>query len=234
MTLQFHNLKKKNVQMETGTRNKNLNIIIFYTDMGCLLCAAESQKSPSMCSRSSSSNNSLDNIHSRSLEHQEKRAQPRRTEEIYANPRNRYPPPIAASRTPYFDGLNSTDSISNCGTEFGDSRQDRLVYESRQYQQKSYCSLIRKDETETSNSEIRINGQMVSDCSRRPIRCPRLDCAMTVALSALTHHFLFDHPEVPILSVEPGAKTTLIVSFNALTSGTSKCLALLLVSGKLP
>lgn len=71
------------------------------------------------------------------------------------------------------------------------------------------------------------------DYSRRPIRCPRLDCSVNVAFSALTHHFLFDHPEVPILSVEPGAESTLIVSYEALSCNSSRCLALLLVSGKL-
>ncbi|XP_033219454.1 uncharacterized protein LOC117174440 isoform X2 [Belonocnema kinseyi] len=206
------------------------------SDMGCLLCVAESQKSPSTCSRSSSSNHSFENVHSRSSSvPQEEHVQPKKTEEIYAIPRTRYPPslPTASTRRPQFDGLHRTDSRYEWGTEYGDPREDRFGYEIRQCQQKSNCSLIRKDEPEASNSEKRVNGQMVSDCSRRPIRCPRLDCAMTVALSALTHHFLFDHPEVPILSVEPGAKSTLIVSFNALTSGTSKCLALLLVSGKL-
>lgn len=71
------------------------------------------------------------------------------------------------------------------------------------------------------------------ECSRRPIKCPRLDCSMNIAFSALIHHFLFDHPEVPILSVEPGTKSTLIVSFSGLICESSRCLAVLLVSGKL-
>lgn len=85
-------------------------------------------------------------------------------------------------------------------------------------------------------SEIKVKSPSLAsstDCSRRPIRCPRLDCSVNVAFSALTHHFLFDHPEVPILSVEPGAESTLIVSYGALSCNSSRCLALLLVSGKL-
>ncbi|XP_072755187.1 uncharacterized protein [Anoplolepis gracilipes] len=85
-------------------------------------------------------------------------------------------------------------------------------------------------------SEIKMKSSSLSssvEYSRRPIRCPRLDCSMNVAFSALTHHFLFDHPEVPILSVEPGAESTLIVSYGALSCNSSRCLALLLVSGKL-
>ena len=201
--------------------------------MGCLLCAAESQNSPSTCSRASSRNPSQINIHSKIPVPEDKSVQQQKTEEIYANPRNRsgVPLPTAATRIPYYGGLNRTDSFSDWGTEYGEMREDRSVLENRQYQQKSCCSIIRKDEL-GSASEMKVNGQ-ITECSRRPIQCPRLDCAMNVALSALTHHFLFDHPEVPILSVEPGAKSTLIVSFSALTCGSSRCLALLLVSGKL-
>ncbi|KYM87280.1 hypothetical protein ALC53_03466 [Atta colombica] len=83
------------------------------------------------------------------------------------------------------------------------------------------------------SSESKVKSPSLVDCSRRPIRCPRLDCSVNVAFSALTHHFLFDHPEVPILSVEPGAESTLIVSYGALSCNSSRCLALLLVSGKL-
>lgn len=103
----------------------------------------------------------------------------------------------------------------------------------RYHQQDSYCSIIRKDERDRYNSEFKFNGQTTWECSRRPIRCPRIDCDVNVAFSSLTHHFLFDHPEVPILSVEPGVKSTLIISFAALSYDTSRCLALLLVSGKL-
>ncbi|EFN79957.1 hypothetical protein EAI_16244, partial [Harpegnathos saltator] len=76
---------------------------------------------------------------------------------------------------------------------------------------------------------IKVKSLASVDYSRRPIRCPRLDCSVNVAFSALTHHFLFDHPEVPILSVEPGAESTLVVSYEALSCDSSRCLALLLV-----
>lgn len=90
------------------------------------------------------------------------------------------------------------------------------------------------DAADRSSAEMKVKSLASSaDCSRRPIRCPRLDCSVNVAFSALTHHFLFDHPEVPILSVEPGVESTLIISYDALACNSSRCLALLLVSGKL-
>ncbi|XP_050581308.1 uncharacterized protein LOC126917921, partial [Bombus affinis] len=103
----------------------------------------------------------------------------------------------------------------------------------KEKQRQSYCNLFKRRNVESYMLEAKVNGQITAECSRRPIRCPRIDCAINVAFSALTHHFIFDHPEVPILNVEPGIKSTLIVSFSALSSNTSRCLALLLVSGKL-
>lgn len=115
---------------------------------------------------------------------------------------------------------------------------NHLPRQLQQHQTRSYCSIRAGDNTDFEPELQRIGsgprevtGNL--ECSRRPIRCPRLDCAVNVAFSALTHHFLFDHPEVPILSVEPGIKSTLIVSFAALSCDSSRCLALLLVSGKL-
>ncbi|KAL0110603.1 hypothetical protein PUN28_013887 [Cardiocondyla obscurior] len=100
-------------------------------------------------------------------------------------------------------------------------------------QQRSYCNLTMARNSATDRyTEIKVKSSSV-DCSRRPIHCPRLDCSVNVAFSALTHHFLFDHPEVPILRVEPGAERTLVVSYGALSCNSSRCLALLLVSGKL-
>ncbi|KAL2722778.1 hypothetical protein V1478_009641 [Vespula squamosa] len=114
------------------------------------------------------------------------------------------------------------------------SNDSNVEQSNGRYQQKdSYCSIIRKDEQDRYNPEFKFNGQTTWECSRRPIRCPRIDCDVNVAFSSLTHHFLYDHPEVPILSIEPGVKTTLIISFAALSYDTSRCLALLLVSGKL-
>ncbi|XP_035719141.1 uncharacterized protein LOC118440354 [Vespa mandarinia] len=101
------------------------------------------------------------------------------------------------------------------------------------YQQHSYYNIIRKSEQDRCNNEFKFNGQTTWEYSRRPIRCPCIDCDVNIAFSALTHHFLFDHPEVPILSVESGVKSTLIISFEALSYDTSRCLALLLVSDKL-
>ncbi|XP_014229219.1 uncharacterized protein LOC106654044 [Trichogramma pretiosum] len=78
-----------------------------------------------------------------------------------------------------------------------------------------------------------INAQTLSECSRRPIQCPRLDCAVNVAFSALANHFMFDHPEVPILGVDPGERSTFIFDYDDLDDDSSRCLALLLVSNKL-
>ncbi|XP_066582027.1 uncharacterized protein [Prorops nasuta] len=107
----------------------------------------------------------------------------------------------------------------------------------RQHQPRSYCSLIRKNHTRLDSKlfeTLGSNSQSSSvECSRRPIRCPRVDCAINVAFSSLTHHFIFDHPEVPIISVDPGSKNTLSFSFSTLPCESSRCLALLLVSGKL-
>lgn len=104
----------------------------------------------------------------------------------------------------------------------------------KQYQQQQHgCCNSTKGNGDRHACEIKLKSTSSVDCSRRPIRCPRLDCLVNVAFSALTHHFLFDHPEVPILCVEPGAKRTLIISYGALACNSSRCLALLLVSGKL-
>lgn len=112
--------------------------------------------------------------------------------------------------------------------------RNKVVNNSKQCKPEcSQYNLLKKGNPDAYMSEAKINGQITTECSRRPIRCPRIDCAINVAFSALTHHFVFDHPEVPILNVEPGIKSTLIVSFNALTLDSSRCLALLLVSGKL-
>lgn len=192
--------------------------------MNCVLCiSAESQHSNLSGSRGSSG----------SLNHTSVRAS--RT----------YPPQDScyATQSPprMNQGLNSSnhniamsygvDSLPDWDTEQCDARgDDRIGCSNRQHQERSYCSIIRKEEL-FSESELKV--KQISDCSRRPIQCPRLDCAVNVAFSALTHHFLFDHPEVPILSVDPGAKSTLIVSFASLSCGSSRCLALLLVSDKL-
>ncbi|XP_014601809.1 PREDICTED: uncharacterized protein LOC106785676 [Polistes canadensis] len=124
------------------------------------------------------------------------------------------------------EGHKMMDSTypDNCNVEQNDAKY---------YQQQSYFNLLRKDDRDHYGSELKFNVQTTWECSRRPIRCPRVDCSVNVAFSALTHHFLFDHPEVPILSVDPGLKSTLIVGFSALSYNTSRCLALLLVSGKL-
>lgn len=198
-------------------------------DIGCLICATEYQNSS--YPQNNNFDATLDPIQSKSSMLQQKRP-----DEIYPCQRNRYAPNLSTGICKMQNNVTNNakmiNSIFEYGTtDHGDTREDRLIYESRM-QRKSYCNLMRRDESSPSNTDLRINCHMIQECSRRPIRCPRLDCARTVALSALTHHFLFDHPEVPVFSVEPGVKNTLLVSFSSLTYGSSRCLALLLVSGK--
>lgn len=127
--------------------------------------------------------------------------------------------------------------ISNIVSYIGprkDYKMERECGKQCQLQQRDYGNLsTRRNDADRYSCEIKVKDMSYVDYSRRPIRCPRLDCSVNVAFSALTHHFLFDHPEVPILSVEPGAESKLIVSYEALVCNSSRCLALLLVSGKL-
>lgn len=208
----------------------SINLKLIFPDIGCLICATESQNS------TYSQNNYdayLETIQTKPIVPQQYSAQQKRTEEIYAFPRTRHPPTLSSGivKMPY-NNIKAINSFYEWGTDHGDTREDQLIYDAKN-QRTSFCNIMRKEEIAPSNTELRINGQMFAECSRRPIRCPRLDCARTVALSALTHHFLFDHPEVPVFSVEPGIKNTLLVNFSSLTYGSSKCLALLLVSGKM-
>ncbi|XP_043270640.1 uncharacterized protein [Venturia canescens] len=214
------------------------------SDTGCVLCRTESQHSNSTDSHDSSSslnrgqNRASKNMHDFETE---------RSMKTCGNDFPGIPWARAHSEAPVVGTRmsgqrNGVKRIDSCYSEWETKiertevrEKIRHPNESRHHQQRSYCSIIGGRETilDATPSETRVNGQLVTECSRRPIRCPRLDCAVNVAFSALTHHFLFDHPEVPILSVEPGAKSTLIVSFAALSCDSSRCLALLLVSGKL-
>lgn len=82
-------------------------------------------------------------------------------------------------------------------------------------------------------SAIKTSRQTVSEFSHRPIRCPILDCTAYVAFSAFTQHFVFDHPKVPIINVEPGMKITLVFNLSRMLCNSSRCLGLLLASHKL-
>lgn len=126
---------------------------------------------------------------------------------------------------------NEPDAVVSYVVDQNDLRREETESREKQYQQQ-YCNSA-KGNGDRYTCEIKLKSSSSVDCSRRPIRCPRLDCLVNVAFSALTHHFLFDHPEVPILCVDPGAERTLIISYEALSCNSSRCLALLLVSGKL-
>lgn len=224
---------------------------LYITDRGCVLCHAEYQQSSTNLPRESKA--SLNSIHAYL-----KRAQNPRHQSEYYYPRNhpqlqQYIPinveqlPAKPSNKTYSSmahnverntlGYYTDDIIGTSDYEqFRDQnnfREERMKDAGKQRHQPSSCNLLKKGNGDSYIYETKINGQITAECSRRPIRCPRIDCAINVAFSALTHHFIFDHPEVPILNVEPGIKSTLIVSFNALSSNSSRCLALLLVSGKL-
>ncbi|XP_036147356.1 uncharacterized protein LOC105832070 isoform X2 [Monomorium pharaonis] len=141
------------------------------------------------------------------------------------------------------EALNYESDVVSYGHYRDDPRREEQVKSCGKQcqQQHGYCNMTttatrRNITTDQYIPEIKVKSPSLAssgDCSRRPIRCPRLDCSVNVAFSALTHHFLFDHPDVPILSVEPGAESTLIISYEALSCNSSRCLALLLVSGKL-
>lgn len=134
------------------------------------------------------------------------------------------------------DDESDTTSYAVVDYDRGNPQQEEQTKShERQCQQQHGYRLKRNDTIDRYTSEIKVKSSLVSsvECSRRPIRCPRLDCSKNVAFLALTHHFLFDHPEVPVLYVDPGTESTLIVSYGALSCNSSRCLALLLVSGKL-
>ncbi|XP_043788744.1 uncharacterized protein LOC122712853 [Apis laboriosa] len=219
------------------------------SDPGCILCHAQYQQSNINLSRES--NVSLNSIYT----HLKRMQIPRQQSEYYSKHHQhlqQYIPidieqsynkswnqnyPCATQNierntlgyyNDYFEEISDYDQIK----EQNNMREQRNKNCDKQRRQ-SYCNLFKKGNTESYMSEAKVSGQISAECSRRPIRCPRVDCAINVAFSALTHHFIFDHPEVPILNVEPGIKSTLIVSFSALSSNSSRCLALLLVSGKL-
>ncbi|XP_019889809.2 uncharacterized protein LOC105287098 [Ooceraea biroi] len=148
-------------------------------------------------------------------------------------------PPPPSQWTGNFNRTNSIDATGEVidydavVSYVVDQNDPRREIEETESREKQYGGYSARGNGDRYACEIKLKSSSSADCSRRPIRCPRLDCLVNVAFSALTHHFLFDHPEVPILCVEPGAERTLIVSYGALSCNSSRCLALLLVSGKL-
>ncbi|CAK9801031.1 hypothetical protein ANTPLA_LOCUS2657 [Anthophora plagiata] len=218
------------------------------SDPGCILCHAQHQQSD--INLSQESNVSLNSTYTRLKRaqisqqqveyysrHQLQQCIPSNAEQSYTKFWNQNYSSIAPNTERntlgyYNDDFEETSDYELI-TDNNNIHKERNKNNYQQKQQLSYYNLFRKGNMDSYISEAKVNGQITAECSRRPIRCPRIDCAINVAFSALTHHFIFDHPEVPILNVEPGIKSTLIVSFNALSSNSSRCLALLLVSGKL-
>nr|XP_033339635.1 uncharacterized protein LOC117228079 isoform X2 [Megalopta genalis] len=212
------------------------------SDSGCILCQVQLQNEN--LSLSQESNTSLNSIYICPRKMQAPHQQPEchvryhQSEQAYVKSRNQnYSTPVTNTEKSTCGCRNVDDSEDSTDGERdkdqNNIREERDINDSKQ-KQHSYCNLYKKGNPELYTSETKLNGQITAECSRRPIRCPRIDCAINVAFSALTHHFIFDHPEVPILNVEPGIKSTLIVSFKALSVNSSRCLALLLVSNKLP
>ncbi|XP_076231294.1 uncharacterized protein LOC143177310 [Calliopsis andreniformis] len=222
------------------------------SDPGCILCHSQLQQSNISLSRESDV--SLNSIYTRPKKTQVpwqppesyfkhyqhvQQCMPINDEEPHAKSWSKNYSNIAPNNKKNMLGSSNVEDSEESSDydQFRDqsnTREERIKDNSKQSkQQYSQCNLYKKGNPESYISEAKINGQITAECSRRPIRCPRIDCAINVAFSALTHHFVFDHPEVPILNVEPGIKSTLIVSFNALALNSSRCLALLLVSGKL-
>ncbi|KZC08176.1 hypothetical protein WN55_10047 [Dufourea novaeangliae] len=212
------------------------------SDPGCILCHEQFQQSN--LSIPQESNTSLNSIYI----HPRRMHIPRQQPEYYVkhhqseqsnvkNWKQNYSTAVTNTERNMWGYYNADDSEESTDYERikdqNNIHEERGKDDSKQRQQYSCCNLYKRGNTDLYMTEARVNGQITAECSRRPIRCPRIDCAINVAFSALTHHFIFDHPEVPILNVEPGIKSTLIVSFNALSLDSSRCLALLLVSGKL-
>ncbi|XP_076389209.1 uncharacterized protein LOC100881262 isoform X2 [Megachile rotundata] len=219
-------------------------------DPGCILCHAQYQQSN--INLSQESNISLNSMKSHSKRSQaiwyQSEYQPRHhqqvqqyipinTEQSYASPWNQNYSSAASNieknSLEHYNNDSETSFDYERSKEQNNAQKERNKDVAKRNQQYSQYNLFEKGNVDSYTSEARVNGQITFECSRRPIRCPRIDCAINVAFSALTHHFIFDHPEVPILSVEPGIKSTLVVSFSALSPDSSRCLALLLVSGKL-
>ncbi|KAG7200933.1 hypothetical protein KM043_003294 [Ampulex compressa] len=197
-------------------------------DAACILCGKRSQESRASCSREGDALVNQDH------------AKAGGTYEALQKQRFRSRSPMSLEETsaklwgPRHGPEGGTTSYDVGGSEI-DSQREAGKGRSA-HRRRSYCSTVGAESSpERRGSQLKVNGQPIgtTECSRKPIRCPRLDCAVNVAFSALAHHFVFDHPDVPILSVEPGTKSTLIVSSEALSRDSSRCLALLLVSGKL-
>lgn len=129
--------------------------------------------------------------------------------------------------------VNYDTEMSDTTISYVDRKRNDLRDQMESCGRHEHYKVPNTDDTNRCVSETKLKIMATFDCSRKPIRCPRLDCSVNVAFSALTHHFLFDHPEVPILNVEPGVQSTLVISYEALSCNSSRCLALLLVSGKL-
>ncbi|XP_014207531.1 uncharacterized protein LOC106638723 [Copidosoma floridanum] len=213
------------------------------SDTSCVLCAVidSSQSTPSV-----SRTNSVPNYHNdaRTKRRSRRAAAPtpattdtvpcryepieqRRRQQLHTAPaepyRHYHRVPDCTSGASTSCGENSADDEWNTRRVNEGDEEKRPVRRSGN-KQRSYCSIVAVQPKDP---------MLMAECSRRPIQCPRQDCAVNVAFSALTNHFVFDHPEVPILSVEPGEKSKFIVNFDGLVYDSSRCLGLLLVSDKL-
>nr|XP_031828583.1 uncharacterized protein LOC116425253 [Nomia melanderi] len=217
--------------------NHCIQQFIIPSDLCCILCQAQFQFLN--LSLSQESNTSLNSIYIRPRKMQVLLQQPEsfirhhQPQQLHVKSRNQnYSTPVTNIEKNTWGCYTANDSEESTDCDHVEDQSNIDKGDSKQ-KQHSHCNLYKRGNLDMHASETKINGQITAECSRRPIRCPRIDCAINVAFSALTHHFIFDHPEVPILNVEPGIKSTLIVSFNALSLHSSRCLALLLVSGKL-
>ncbi|KAJ9588161.1 hypothetical protein L9F63_018465 [Diploptera punctata] len=81
-----------------------------------------------------------------------------------------------------------------------------------------------------SKQTILSDSESVVTTTHRPFKCPKSPCSKTVGVAALTSHFSYEHPEVAMLSVEPGVTSHLYVSTTAIPLQTSRCISLLLVT----
>lgn len=63
----------------------------------------------------------------------------------------------------------------------------------------------------------------------RPIRCPTHFCGRNIAVTALSSHFCFDHPDVPPVNLDLDVNSHLFVDPDTIPFNYAKCMALLLI-----
>ncbi|KAL0266557.1 UNVERIFIED_CONTAM: hypothetical protein PYX00_009067 [Menopon gallinae] len=74
---------------------------------------------------------------------------------------------------------------------------------------------------------------LAGEPSKRPIRCPTHLCGRNIAVTALTSHFSFDHPDVPPVNVDFDVSSHLFVVPDVIPFNYGRCVAMLLIPNRL-